>query len=99
MSEVWRNATDMQFIKEVVFTNHAPDDIPLPSKKYLTLHAACCKVASMSGAAEFLDGVDRDFEETDALASDGRSAHVLSAAIWRAATSHEEMRRNVQVSA
>ena len=86
INEKLRRARKDTYVKEIVFANHAPDgqEIALPSKKYLTLHAACCKVAAMSGAAEYIEKVYMDYEETDTLASDGRSAHVLADAVWRA---------------
>ena len=45
--------------------------------KLLGLHAACARVAHMSGAAEALDEVERDVENTKVLALDGSSAHLL----------------------
>lgn len=33
--------------------------LPLPSEKYLKIHAACCKVAHLSGAAEHLEELDK----------------------------------------
>ena len=41
------------------------------------LHAACARVAHMSGAAEAFDKVERDLEDTLVLAVDGSSAHLL----------------------
>jgi hypothetical protein len=32
--------------------------LPLPNPAYLALHASCCRVAHLSGAAEFLDWMD-----------------------------------------
>ena len=55
--------------------------LPLPNSRYLELHAACCKVAHTSGAAEYLDQMIRDVEETKVLAEDGGSADVLDFAI------------------
>jgi hypothetical protein len=49
----------------------------LPSPDLIALHAACARVARMSGAAEYLDRFERDVEETTVLASDGSSAHLL----------------------
>ena len=71
---------------EITFINHAyPDaDLPLPSKKYLSIHATCCKVAAMSGAAEYLDEVIRDQETIGVLSTDGSSADVISNAIFQA---------------
>lgn len=71
--------------EEVEFKNHSTmTDIPMPSKQYLALRAACCKVAAMSGAAEYLNDLDREGEDTFVLASDGGSFGVLENNIWRA---------------
>ena len=51
--------------------------VPPPDPKLLALHATCARVAHMSGAAEFFDKLERDVEETEVLAFDGSSAHLL----------------------
>ncbi|KAJ7109804.1 hypothetical protein C8R44DRAFT_743178 [Mycena epipterygia] len=38
-------------------------DLPAPSPHYLALHAACCRIAVLSGAADHLDQVQRDFDD------------------------------------
>jgi len=38
-------------------------DRPAPSSRYLALHAACCRVAHMSGAGQYLDEIYRDFDD------------------------------------
>ncbi|KAI0089735.1 hypothetical protein BDY19DRAFT_83186 [Irpex rosettiformis] len=72
----------------VTFTNRARpeyrDRIPLPSKKYLRVHAACCGVAAMSGAGEYLDKVMRDQERINVLSADGGSSDVAVNAVWKA---------------
>ena len=67
----------------VGFPRPAAENLSLPSPRYLELHAACCKVAHMSGAAEYLDKVVRDLESLGVLSedSDGGSADVLVQAI------------------
>ncbi|TBU52839.1 hypothetical protein BD310DRAFT_831335 [Dichomitus squalens] len=65
----------------VHFTAHS--DSPLPSPKYLAIHAACCRVAHMSGAAEYFDMILRDMEELQVLSEDGASADVLAYALHR----------------
>ena len=67
--------------EQVEFTAH--HDLPLPSPKYLRIHAVCCRVAHMSGAAEYLDGIIRDMEELQVLSEDGASADVLTYALHR----------------
>jgi len=49
----------------------------LPDPKLLALHAACARVVRMSGAAEAIDELERDVEETRVLAFDGSSARLL----------------------
>ena len=65
--------------REVHFVAYS--DLPLPSPKYLRIHAHCCRIAHMSGAAEYLDIIYRDMEELKVLAADGTSADVLDIAI------------------
>ncbi|TFY66796.1 hypothetical protein EVG20_g4297 [Dentipellis fragilis] len=52
-------------------------DLPLPSPKYLAIHAACCRLAHMSGAAEYAEKIYREEKTLDVLAADGKSAPVL----------------------
>jgi hypothetical protein len=68
---------------EVEFRNHSTTPIPMPSKQFLKMHATCCKVAIMSGAAEYLEDVDKEVEDICVLASDGGSASVLENMVWR----------------
>ncbi|KAF4568099.1 hypothetical protein EYR36_010107 [Pleurotus pulmonarius] len=68
----------------VTFTTSDPHRFPLPSPELLALHAACAKVANLSGAAEYLDKVDRDIEENGVLKENGDSSELLDVAIWRA---------------
>ncbi|KZP30025.1 hypothetical protein FIBSPDRAFT_850723, partial [Athelia psychrophila] len=58
---------------------------PLPDPRYLALHAACAKIAHMSGAAEVIDSFLRDYEEIHVLARDG-SSDVLGQALALALT-------------
>lgn len=59
--------------------------IALPNSHYLRIHAACAKVAHLSGAAEYLETILHEWEERPVLASDGGSADVLSFLLARAA--------------
>lgn len=44
----------------MTFTSSDPE-LQLPSSTYLGIHAACCRVAHMSGAAEYFNKLlDRD---------------------------------------
>ncbi|KAF8346379.1 hypothetical protein F5887DRAFT_883702 [Amanita rubescens] len=66
----------------ITFTTPDPDKLPVPSREYLALHAACTKVAHFSGAGEYADSVLREMEDTSVLSSDGSSAAILDHAIW-----------------
>ena len=52
----------------------------LPSAKYLNLHAACCKIARMAGAAEYFEMFDKDFH---ADAGSGQMADFAAALTTR----------------
>jgi len=52
-------------------------DARLPNPQLLALHAACARVAHMSGAAETFYELERDVEDTRVLAFDGSSARLL----------------------
>ncbi|KAI1786510.1 hypothetical protein LXA43DRAFT_1033466 [Ganoderma leucocontextum] len=54
---------------------------PLPSPMYLHIRAACCSIAHMPGAAEFLHLAHRDMEKLKGLGEDGASADVLTYAL------------------
>lgn len=65
----------------VTFTSPDPEKLPLPSPEYLAIHAACAKVANLSGAGEYIDNVVRDLEDTSVLSKDGSSAELLEFAL------------------
>ncbi|KAJ8593210.1 hypothetical protein M405DRAFT_931012 [Rhizopogon salebrosus TDB-379] len=65
----------------MTFTTSDPVRLPLPSPRYLGIHAACCKVARLSGVGEYSDKVFRDMEDTRVLSFDGSSAELLSYAL------------------
>lgn len=68
----------------ITFNTEDPRTLPVPSREYLELHAACARVAHLSAAAEYMDSVIREMEETLVLSSDGASTAVLEHAIWTA---------------
>ncbi|KAI0357308.1 hypothetical protein OH77DRAFT_1399856, partial [Trametes cingulata] len=74
----------------VQFVSHRPG-LPLPNPRYLKLHAACCRIAHMSGAAEYLELIYRDVEELPVLANNGASADVLTFAVHRRLTAVDPM--------
>ena len=68
----------------ITFNTEDSRTLPVPSREYLELHAACARVAHLSAAAEHMDSVIREMEETLVLSSDGDSTAVLEHAIWTA---------------
>ncbi|KAK0199582.1 hypothetical protein DFS33DRAFT_1397971, partial [Desarmillaria ectypa] len=66
---------------EVTFTTPDNENLPVPSETLLALHATCAKVAHFSGAAEYIDKLDRDVEHLGVLAHNGSSGEVLSSAL------------------
>ena len=67
---------------QTTFTSSDPA-LKLPDPRYLKLHAAICRVAQMSGIAQYMDKHDRDLEELYVLAPDGSSAELFTAALQR----------------
>ena len=55
----------------ITFSTNDPEEL-------IALHATCCKVAHLSGAAEYIDRVYRDAERMDVLANDGTAGDMLS---------------------
>lgn len=58
-------------------------NLPVPDPQYLALHAACARVAHLSGAGEYIDKVLREIEETTVLANDGGSKVLYHALVRR----------------
>jgi hypothetical protein len=83
-----KTATDrLQAPKQVTFTSSDPTKYPdLPSPKLLALHAACAKVAHLSGADEHIDSLDHDMDHLGVLAFDGSSFAILNHALLNKAT-------------
>ena len=50
----------------------------LPSRDLIGLRAACARVANLSGAAEQIDQIYRDEEDTTVMACDGSTGDLLS---------------------
>jgi len=53
--------------------------LPLPNPAYLNLHAACCRIAHMSGAAEYLNQMDRDGDSFNSAVPSGDFGAALTA--------------------
>jgi hypothetical protein len=70
-----------KFPEYVEFTTPDPIKYPVPSPTYLAIHAACAKVAHLSGAGECIDKFYRDLEDSQTLDPDGGSADMLEHAI------------------
>jgi hypothetical protein len=65
-------------------TLSTPDEVnlPLPSARYIALHAACAQTAHLSGAADYIDEMlDRmEYNGIPVLAEDGSSGDVFDIA-------------------
>ncbi|CAE6481682.1 unnamed protein product, partial [Rhizoctonia solani] len=60
----------------ITFTASDPT-LPLPDRRYLALHAACAKVAHLSGASEAISLLGNKHEHNGVLSEDGSSAEIL----------------------
>ena len=65
----------------VTFSTNDPEHLPVPAPELLALHATCCKVAHLSGAAEYIDRLYRDADEIGVLSGDGTSGDMLGYAL------------------
>jgi hypothetical protein len=65
----------------VTFSTTDAENLPVPSRELLALHATCCKVAHFSGAAEYIERTYLDAEEMDVLANDGTSGDLINFAL------------------
>lgn len=68
-----------------LFLRNCPEYVtfryPVPSPKYLAIHAACAQVAHLSGAAKCIDKFYEDMEyrttlDTDGACGDVRTCHI-----------------------
>ncbi len=69
----------------ITLTTPDPEALPLPSSAYLGIHAAWCRIAHMSGAAEYVEMEIREYKEIRVrvermghLAQDGSSADIVT---------------------
>ncbi|KAF9490002.1 hypothetical protein BDN71DRAFT_1455270 [Pleurotus eryngii] len=67
----------------VAFSTPDPEHLPVPSPHLLSLHAACAKVANLSGAGAYLEELDHGVEAAGVLKGDGSLADILHHAIAR----------------
>jgi len=49
-------------------------DLPLPNRTFLAIHAACCRIADLSGATEYIRKTLDDMEDIGVLAKGGGSS-------------------------
>ncbi|PPQ94170.1 hypothetical protein CVT25_003755 [Psilocybe cyanescens] len=66
----------------VVFTTPDEYEFPVPDARYLALHAACARIAYLSGTGEYTAKILRDIETVGVLSEDG-SSDVLYHALVR----------------
>jgi hypothetical protein len=69
-----------QYPRVITLTTTDPN-LPLPDPSYLRIHAACARVANLSGAGEHIEKVEREMETTRVLSSDGTSVEILQHAL------------------
>ena len=73
---------DPRWKSTVTFTTPDPVKLPVPSRTYLELHAACCRVANLSGAGKYIDTILEELENIQVLSQDGTSEEALQYALW-----------------
>jgi len=69
---------DFQVPEKTTLTSSDPANLPIPSPELIAFHAACAKVAHLSGAGAYIDKLDRDADDLDILAGDGGSFDLLT---------------------
>lgn len=83
LQDTYRVYEARQGLKEImrvpdIVTFSTETEFPLPCPAFLALHALCCEVACMSGAAEYLMDIERRIDRTRVLEKDGSTADLLS---------------------
>ncbi|KAF8968106.1 hypothetical protein BDZ97DRAFT_1800895 [Flammula alnicola] len=68
---------------KIQLTTPDPRQYPLPDPRYLAVHAACARVAHLSGAAGPINDSLHDIENIQNLANNGSSGDVLYHALMR----------------
>ena len=51
-------------------SSRSSSDLQLPSAEYLSIHAACCRVAHISGASKYLDDLDTERDKPGFVPAD-----------------------------
>jgi hypothetical protein len=72
--------------EKITLTSPDTINLPIPSPELIALHAACARVAHLSGAGAYIDEFDQDADDLDVLACDGGSSDVLTHVILRSMT-------------
>ena len=67
----------LNYQEYITFTTPDPVEYPVPSRTYLEIHAACAKVAHLSGAREYIEKLYEEMENRETLDSDGGSGDML----------------------
>lgn len=55
----------------------AAHELDFPSPEYLRIHASCCRIAGLSGAAEWYRKLERDEEDYSDSAGGGAFGDIL----------------------
>ncbi|KAH8914869.1 hypothetical protein BT69DRAFT_1231265, partial [Atractiella rhizophila] len=74
--------------RQVTLTTRDPQ-LDLPDPKYLGLHSACCRIAHLSGAADYLDKMDRDNHPSSLISLNQEFTDILTARLFDLQTSHQ----------
>ncbi|TDL19325.1 hypothetical protein BD410DRAFT_792367 [Rickenella mellea] len=69
--------------EHVIFKTSDETNLPVPSPNYLAIHAACAKVAHLSGAAQCIDKLYQDLDDSTTLDPNGASAEILEHALYQ----------------
>ncbi|KAI6046710.1 hypothetical protein EDC04DRAFT_2557553 [Pisolithus marmoratus] len=75
---LWLKPVEERMKVPDIVTFSTETEFPLPCPVFLALHALCCEVACMSGAAEYLMDIERRMDRTRVLEKDGSTADLLS---------------------
>ncbi|KAJ7109064.1 hypothetical protein C8R43DRAFT_962637 [Mycena crocata] len=74
-------ATHTRLVDVHTVTFHSTPQLSAPSPGYLALHAACCRVAGLSGAASHLEKIEREFQGAALYGASHETFDALSRAL------------------
>ena len=72
----------LEYPEYVTFKTPDPVKFPVPSADYLSIHAACAKVAQLPGDGACIDKFYQDLDDNTILDPNGGSAEMLEHAIF-----------------